>query len=337
MSRYAPASRYAVISDSIVGPLYGTRLVAALERQVPAVLITFPAGEWNKTRETWAFLTDRLLEAGVGRDGAVVALGGGVTGDLAGFTAATYMRGIPYVQVPTTLLAMVDSSVGGKTGVDTPRAKNLVGAFHQPQLVVADTATLGSLPQAQFVAGMAEAIKHGAIADAQYFAQILQRRDAILARDPQVLATIVRRSVEIKSGVVASDEQEAGPRSALNFGHTVAHALETVMGYELLHGEAVAIGMAVEAGLGERIGISAPGTHRAILEALQSYGLPQTIPLQTDLNRVAELMSKDKKVRRHTVRFALLEKIGTVARARDGSWTIAVEETAILSELGRHT
>ncbi len=337
LTRYVPASKYAVISDSIVGPLYGTSLVTALQRQIPAVLITFPAGEWNKTRETWANLTDRLLENGLGRDGAVVALGGGVAGDLAGFTAATYMRGIPYVQVPTTLLAMVDSSVGGKTGVDTPRAKNLVGAFHQPRLVVADTSTLRSLPLAQFIAGMAEAIKHGAIADAEYFEQILRWRDAALGRDPGVLAAIVRRSVEIKSALVARDERETGPRSALNFGHTVAHALETVLGYELLHGEAVAIGMAVEASLGERIGVSVPGTRRAIVEALQSYGLPHSIPPQADPTQLVEVMSRDKKVRSNTVRFALLERIGAIAKDAAGSWTVAVEESTILSELERQS
>ncbi|GBD31565.1 3-dehydroquinate synthase [bacterium HR33] len=333
--RYAPASRYAVISDSIVAPLYGQRVAAALEKYAPAVLVTFPSGEWNKTRETWADLTDRLLQAGLGRDGAVVAVGGGVVGDLAGFTAATYMRGIPYVQVPTTLLAMLDSSVGGKTGVDTPRAKNAVGAFHQPRLVVADTTTLKSLPEAQLAAGMAEAIKHGAIADARYFEHILQWRDEVFAKDPQVLAEIVRRSVEIKSAIVASDEREAGPRSALNFGHTIAHALETAMGYELLHGEAVAIGMAVEAGLGEQMGISLPGTRSAILEALRSYRLPHDIPPGTDLNRLIETMNRDKKARSNTVRFALLERIGAVARDPDGSWTIAVDHGLLLSALER--
>ncbi len=337
MPRYLPANRYAVISDSIVAPLYGASLVAALERHAPAVLVTFPAGEWNKTRETWAGLTDRLLEAGVGRDGAVVALGGGVAGDLAGFTAATYMRGIPYVQVPTTLLAMLDSSVGGKTGVDTPRAKNLVGAFHQPRLVVADTSTLRSLPDPQFVAGMAEAIKHGAIADAEYFEQILKWRDAVYARDPRILAEIVRRSVEIKSSIVVSDEREVGRRAALNFGHTVAHALETLMGYEILHGEAVAIGMAVEASLGERIGISTPGTRRAVAKALECYGLPQTIPPGTDLVRLIEAMTKDKKTRSDTVRFALLERIGAIARDAGGGWTIGVDQDVILSELEAQT
>jgi 3-dehydroquinate synthase len=320
-----------------VGPLYGDPLVANLRKHAPAVLITFPAGEWNKTRETWAHLTDRLLGAGLGRDGAVVALGGGVVGDLGGFTAATYMRGIPYVQVPTTLLAMVDSSVGGKTAVDTPRAKNAVGAFHQPRLVVADTTTLGSLPEVQLSAGMAEAIKHGAIADADYFQDIVEWRDAIFSRDPQVLARIVHRSVEIKSSIVSSDEREAGRRSILNFGHTVAHALETVMGYELLHGEAVAIGMAAEAALGEYIGVSAPGTHRAIVEVLQSYKLPHTIPPGTDLVRLAEAMTKDKKVRSGTVRFALLERIGAMAQEPSGSWTMGVEEALILAQLRRQS
>jgi 3-dehydroquinate synthase len=223
--------------------------------------VTFPAGEWNKTRETWSALTDQLLAAGIGRDGAVVAVGGGVVGDVAGFVAATVLRGIPYVQVPTTLLAMIDSSIGGKTGVDTVHGKNLVGAFHQPRAVIADVNTLTTLPPVHRSAGMAEALKHGFIADAIYLESLVRDRDRILDAEPGALLETVRRSVEIKAAVVADDERELGRRAILNFGHTVGHAIETVCGYEILHGEAVAMGMIVEAELGKHL--PAPRSHGA--------------------------------------------------------------------------
>src|SRR6185312_7677005 len=210
-------------------------------------LFEFPAGEWNKTRETWARLSDRLLEHQFGRDSAVIALGGGVVGDVAGFVAATYLRGIPYVQVPTSLLAMIDSSIGGKTGVDVTAGKNLIGAFHQPRLVVADLDVLSSLPRSQLAAGIAEAVKHGVIADAEYFAFLEATPDAILRGDAAAVERLVTRSIEIKAAVVAEDEREMGRRAILNFGHTVGHAIEATVKYDMLHGEAVAIGMAYEA------------------------------------------------------------------------------------------
>lgn len=329
MTRYAPAPRYAIISDSTVAPLYGRQLVEALRQVAPTTLMAFPAGEWNKTRETWSALTDQLLAAGVGRDGVILALGGGVVGDVAGFVAATYLRGIPYVQIPTTLLAMIDSSVGGKTGVDTTFGKNLVGAFHQPQLVLADVTTLTSLPWLHLAAGMAEALKHGAIADAAYFARLLEAKPGIAAHDPATLLEIIRRSVEIKVEVVAADEREQGRRAVLNFGHTLAHALEAVSAYELLHGEAVAIGMAAEAALGERLGVTAAGTQTELAAALERYGLPTTIPDTVETPRLLGALAHDKKARAQSVRFALLETIGTVAREQDGSWTRAVSDEAI--------
>jgi 3-dehydroquinate synthase len=239
-----PAARCAVISDSHVGKLYGERVVAELQgADVRAELITFPAGEWNKTRETWSALSDRLLAARFGRDGVVLALGGGVVGDVAGFVAATYLRGVPWVQVPTTLLAMIDSSIGGKTGVDVVQGKNLLGAFHQPRLVVADLDVLATLPGPQLVAGMAEAIKHGVIADADYCDLLAREQPAIVARDLAALERVVVRSVEVKAEVVSADERETGRRAVLNFGHTVGHAVEATSGYALLHGEAVASGV----------------------------------------------------------------------------------------------
>jgi 3-dehydroquinate synthase len=317
-----------------VAPLYAERIAAAVGRDRPTTLVAFPAGEWNKNRETWASVTDRLLAAGLGRDGAVLAVGGGVVGDVAGFVAATYLRGVPYVQIPTTLLAMIDSSVGGKTGVDTPLGKNLVGAFYQPRAVLADVTTLASLPRLHLAAGMAEAMKHGAIADAGYFTKLTHAAPGVFAHDRATLFDAVRRSIEIKVEVVTADEREHGRRATLNFGHTVAHALESVSGYEMLHGEAVAIGMASEAELGERLGVTAAGTGRTLAAALEKYGLPTAIPADLDSRRLLEVMLHDKKVRARSVRFALIQRIGELARAQDGEWTHTVEEETLRGSLG---
>ncbi|MGH7606519.1 MAG: 3-dehydroquinate synthase family protein, partial [Gemmatimonadales bacterium] len=209
LARHCPAAAYAVISDARVAQLYGATLLAILRAAaVPAELFTFPAGEAHKTRETWADLSDRMLAARFGRDCAVIALGGGVAGDVAGFVAATYLRGVPWVQVPTSLVAMVDASIGGKTGVDVAAGKNLVGAFHQPRLVAADLATLATLPAAHLATGLAEAVKHGVVADGEYFSFLEREARAILDREGPALERLVRRSVEIKAAVVADDERE---------------------------------------------------------------------------------------------------------------------------------
>jgi 3-dehydroquinate synthase len=320
---------YAIISDERVAQLHGPAMREVLVKGgVAAVPHSFPAGEWNKSREEWARLTDALLKAKLGRDGAIVAFGGGVAGDLAGFVAATYLRGIPYVQVPTTLLAMIDSSIGGKTGVDTPGGKNLVGSFHQPRFVLADIDLLASLPRAQVASGMAEAIKHGAIRDSTYFAG-LEDAAPVLARDLDRLETVVRGSIEIKAAVVAADEREAGQRQALNFGHTVGHAVESLSGFELLHGEAVAIGMAAEARIAESAGLAAHGLHAALARMLERYGLPTALPAAHTTDALLEVMRSDKKVRAGRIRFALPREIGKVARSDDGAWTVEVEERVI--------
>lgn len=323
------ASRYAVIADHRVAELHGARLLAILTAAgVDSRLFTFPAGEWNKTREQWIDLTDQMLAAKFGRDSAVIAFGGGVAGDLAGFVAATYHRGIPCAQLPTSLLAMIDSSVGGKTGVDVPAGKNLVGAFQQPRVVVADVAWLATLPRTQLSAGMAEAIKHGAILDAAYFASLADAAPC-LARDLGRLEDVVRRSVEIKASVVSSDERETGRRQILNFGHTIGHALETLSGFDLLHGEAVAVGMAVEARLAEETGIATRGTADAIIDLLKRYRLPCTIPEGISAERLVESMRADKKVRAGRIRFALPQKIGGMAQSGDGAWTVEVESEVL--------
>ena len=328
-----PAHRYAIVTDHKVAGLLGAALIQLLAGAgLDVKLFEFPSGEWNKTREQWAALTDQLLAAGLGRDSAVLALGGGVTGDLAGFVAATYLRGVPYVQLPTTLLAMIDSSVGGKTGVDVPGGKNLVGAFHQPRLVLADIDWLASLPRVHVAAGMAEAIKHGVIRDAAYFAS-LSDAAGCLGKDLDLLERVVRRSIAIKAEVVAADERELGRRAILNFGHTVGHAVEALSGFDLLHGEAVAIGMHVEARIAESSGIAAVGLAGQISAQLERYALPLTVPASLSTERVLDVMQSDKKSRGGRVRLALPHALGTMAQSGDGAWTVEMDAAIIRQAL----
>lgn len=337
LERTTAAHRYVVIADDRVAALHGDRvagLVGETGRQVE--LLTFPAGEGRKTRETWGELSDRMFARGVGRDAAVVALGGGVTGDLAGFVAATYMRGLPVVQLPTSLLAMVDSSVGGKTGVDTPAGKNLIGAFLQPTLVVADADVLRTLPPAELRAGLAEAIKAGAIADEGYFGWIEGALGELLRCDPSATTRLVRRAVEIKAEVVRRDERESGPRKMLNFGHTVGHAVEALSGFELLHGECIAIGMVVEGEIGERLGVTAPGTTAALQDALVRAGLPVAVPGRFDASRVLEATRSDKKARRGRVEYSLIERIGRASPGPDDRWAWGVEDAVVIEALRVH-
>jgi 3-dehydroquinate synthase len=306
----APAHRYAIISDENVAPRYAARVRDAVGA-ARTELFTIPAGESQKTRAQWSSLTDAMLRAAFGRDAAILALGGGVVGDLAGFVAATYMRGIPFVQLPTTLLAMIDASIGGKTGVDTPAGKNLVGAFHRPRAVIVDPSVLATLPPNHLRAGLAEAIKHGAIADAAYFVEIENIVPSLLADpDDDAMRAIILRSIEIKAGIVLQDEREGGIRRTLNFGHTLGHAIESESGYSLLHGEAVAIGMVLESRLGERLGITAPGTALRVREVVDRAGLPHAVPADLDPNRILAATRSDKKVRAGAVEYALISEIG---------------------------
>lgn len=322
----------ATITDPDIAALLPRLGLGALG--APPLLV--PPGEGAKTRTQWAALTDQLLERGLGRDGALIAIGGGSIGDLAGFVAATYLRGIPFVQIPTTLLAMLDASVGGKVGVDTERGKNLVGAFHPPALVLADPRTLTSLPERDYLGGMAEALKHGLIADAQYFAWIVAHATELRRRDPGALEHLIRRSVEIKAAVVAADERESGRRAVLNAGHTVAHALEQVSSYAIPHGEAVALGLLAECGMAERLDIAESGLTASLREALTALGLPVRAPaLRTD--RLIAAMRTDKKNRNGEIRFALVTTPGNPHRS-DASWTTPIDqrgiETGLLAVLG---
>ena len=326
----APAHRYAVVTDSNVGPIYGSRVVNAFAPG-RADLFTIPAGEVNKTRDTWARLTDELLSAGFGRDSTVVSLGGGMVGDLAGFVAGTFMRGIPVVQVPTSLLAMIDASIGGKTGVDTPSGKNLVGLFYPPAAVVSDPQTLATLPLNFLRTGLAEAIKHGAIADSRYFESVTRELPALLAAGAGAsdsLTRVIVRSIEIKAGIVARDERERGLRKVLNFGHTIGHALEALSGYELAHGEAVAIGMALESAVAEHAGIAEDGTSSSILGALRAAGLPTQRPEGMSGEKILEAMRADKKARGGQVEYALPCRIGAMAGSKSG-WAVTVADDIV--------
>ena len=328
----APSHRYAIVTDDQVEPHYAERVTRSFGTGVLPPLIV-PAGERTKTREWWTRLTDRLLDAGFGRDCAIVALGGGVIGDLAGFVAATYMRGIPFVQVPTSLVAMIDASVGGKTGVDTTAGKNLVGAFHQPSAVIVDPEALITLDVAHRRAGMAEAIKHGVIADAGYF-QSIQRGLPGMLEDPGSAAMhdLVVRSIEIKADVVQRDERESGPRKMLNFGHTIGHALEQLSDFSLLHGEAVAAGLAIEARIGERLGVTEKGTAEQIVQCLRAAGLPFDRPAAMTPAAIVAATHGDKKARGGRVEYALPARIGEMAGA-DTNYGIPIDDDLVAEVL----
>lgn len=329
-----PRRRLAIISDDTVAPLYAARLAAACGTPAPPVF-TAPAGETSKTRKHWSRLTDELLAEGFGRDAAILALGGGVVGDLAGFVAATYMRGIPVVQVPTTLLAMLDASIGGKTGVDTKAGKNLVGAFHQPALVITDPRLLSTLPVAHLRNGLAEAVKHAVIASPSDFVWLATNASAI-AREggpgDAVAERLVRRNVRLKAEVVARDERESGLRQVLNFGHTIAHAVEALGGYAMPHGECVAIGMVVEARIAARAGIAEPGLAGVIAQVLADAGLPTSLPAGLEPAAVLEATRTDKKARAGAVAYALPARLGVMAGS-DHGYAIPVEDRVVLGAL----
>jgi 3-dehydroquinate synthase len=322
---FAPAHRYAVITDSMVGPLYAEKVARQFDPKTVDTL-TIPAGESNKTRETWARLTDQLLAKGYGRDSTIIALGGGVVGDLAGFVAATFMRGVPFVQIPTTLLAMIDASIGGKTAVDTPSGKNLVGAFHPPNAVFSDPQVLATLSLNEICSGFAEAIKHGVIADEPYLHAVASRAAELLEtgrRKSDSMLSLIVPSIQIKADIVSRDEREEGLRKVLNFGHTIGHAVELISGFSLLHGEAVAIGMALESELAERVGLAQAGTAATVRESLKSAGLPTALPPGFRGDAVVEAMRSDKKGRSGKLAFALPLRIGAMA-GEDTGWTVSV-------------
>jgi 3-dehydroquinate synthase len=311
LARRTRASRAALITVPPVGRRYAAAVLRSLrEAGVRAHRIDVPDGDAAKKLSQVAKLYDALLQRGLDRGSAVVALGGGMVGDLAGFTAATYLRGIDFVQIPTSVLAMVDASVGGKVGVNLPQGKNLVGAFHQPKLVWIDVETLRTLPVRQRAAGFAEVVKAGALWDAEFFERVERHAEALMALEAKRLLPVLERACAIKAAVVERDERETGLRMLLNLGHTLGHAVETLRGYRgILHGEAVSMGMVYTARRSEQLGLAPRGTAERLEALLQRFGLPTRLP---DHPRKAylEALRVDKKSRDERIRYIVLRRIG---------------------------
>ncbi|MCL1981045.1 MAG: 3-dehydroquinate synthase [Proteobacteria bacterium] len=307
------AKRYAIISDDRVASLYGRHLREILHGAgLDCELITFPAGEASKRLGTIEQLASKLAGQGLDRQDGLIALGGGVTGDMTGFLASIYMRSICFIQIPTSLLAQVDSSVGGKTGVDLAQGKNLLGTFYQPRAVFIDTEVLHTLPREEFLGGMAEVIKYGASLDADFFAWLGQKQKNILGLDSPVIMEMIRRCCELKAKVVEQDEREGGLRRVLNFGHTIGHAVEAASGYRLNHGFAVAIGMRAVAELAIRIGLADSSVGVEMVQLLRAYHLPIDIPPEFDRASLRAYLAIDKKTVGGRIHFVLPERIGKV-------------------------
>ncbi|MCG2633470.1 MAG: 3-dehydroquinate synthase [Gammaproteobacteria bacterium] len=304
-----PGNTPVIVSDEIVAPLYLEKIQWASGSDSVLIL---PTGESEKTLATVGKIYDFLLQNRRGRDTSLLALGGGVVGDMVGFAAATYQRGIPFVQLPTTLLAQVDSSVGGKTGVNHPLGKNMIGAFHQPKAVIVDTDTLRTLDKRQLQAGLAEVIKYGIIRDTDLFFWLEAHLDALLGLDDQALTECISRSCQNKAEIVQADEKEAGQRALLNLGHTFGHAVETAVGYgDWLHGEAVGLGIRIAAQLSGRLGTLDHGSIERINRLLDRAGLPATLPPEIDPVQLLELMELDKKTLKGRIRYVLPTAIGS--------------------------
>lgn len=330
--------KVAIVTNEVVAPLYLARLQSSLEQAgVQVLTVVLPDGEANKTWDSLNLIFDTLLEHGAERKTTLIALGGGVVGDMTGFAAACWQRGAPFIQIPTTVLAQVDSSVGGKTAINHPKGKNMIGAFHQPRLVLADMALLDTLPQREVAAGIAEIIKYGLLGDAAFFSWLEANMPALLRRDRDALAYAVKRSCEMKAEIVAADEKELGVRALLNLGHTFGHAIETGVGYgSWLHGEAVAVGMLLAAETSHLLGeLPAEAVTRiaALLEAAQ---LPTHAP-DLGFTQWMSLMSHDKKVENGVPRFVLLPKLGqaeirsnvpvaVLQQVLSGRWILAAKD-----------
>ncbi len=331
LARLKVGRRVALVTDAAILALHGAAVIQSLAAagfDVTTVLL--PEGERAKTLEIAASTWERFLEAGLDRGSTVVALGGGAVGDLAGFAAATYMRGVNFVQMPTTLLAQVDASSGGKTAIDHPRAKNLIGAFYQPRLVLADTATLLTLPERELRSGLAEVIKHGVVLDAAYFDEVERDAAALIRRDSVTLERIVAGSCRLKGSVVERDEQEAELRHVLNYGHTIGHAIEAVTGYQrFAHGEAVSLGIAAEAGIAERLGVARPGVRERQVRLLEAVGLPVRSVGEAP-ERVVEALGRDKKAKDGRVLFVLAPEIGAFRLVFDVPRAVVLDALADL-------
>ncbi len=290
------AKYYCVIADDRVAGLYGDRLLQGLAgADIRAELVTFPRGEASKTLSTVSALASRLAGSGLGRKDGLIALGGGVTGDITGFLAATYMRGIPFVQIPTSLLAQVDSSVGGKTGVDIPEGKNLIGAFHQPRVVYIDTEVLATLPRQELLSGLAEVIKYGVIRDQEFLNFLEKNKENILGLEPGTIGRMIQTCCRIKAEIVEADEREEDLRRILNFGHTIGHAVEAASNFSILHGHAVAIGMVAATRISVVKGVLTATEADWICSIIKKFGLPTVVPKDLDRVSIKGYLSTDKK------------------------------------------
>lgn len=328
------AHSYAIITDTKVERLYGQRLLESMnDASLNACLISFPQGERHKTRETKIYIENEMSKHKLGRDSAIVALGGGVVGDLAGYVAATYTRGIPFVQIPTTIVGCVDSSVGGKTGVDTPYGKNLIGAFYQPKAVLIDIATLETLPREEIRGGLAEVVKYGVIKDKNLFNYLEKYSHKIFSYDTDALTHIIINSCKIKAHVVEEDEKESNLRKILNFGHTIGHALENLSDYSLSHGEAISIGMALEGQIAIDMNHWNVSEHKRLISLLRKIGLPTDIPESIDTSKMINVMKLDKKTREGQIEMTLPTSIGQMAHIND-IYGIRVDEDNISSVIG---
>lgn len=335
IARTSKARVAAIVTNPRIGKLYAERVVKSLKGAgITGHVITIPAGERYKTLNTVRGVYEKMLDHRIDRTGMVIGLGGGVVGDLAGFVAATYLRGVEFVQMPTSLLAQVDASVGGKVGVDLPRGKNLVGAFYQPKVVLADTGTLRTLPKAQFRSGLAEVIKHGIILDSDYYSYLERNLPAIMRLESEPLRHVVQRSVELKAQVVTQDERESGLRAILNYGHTVGHAIESLTGYKsVLHGEAVAIGMVTAALIAWEMGLADESLAHRIANLLVRAGLPYKPPAEVSPEAVVEAMKLDKKVAHGKLRFVLAKEIGSSFVTEDVTPELIVRSLEIQMKL----
>lgn len=306
-----PATRYVIVTDSHVSELYGKAFLEKLrELGLPVELLEFPAGEGSKTMETALNLASGLLELGVDRHSLLIALGGGVVGDMTGFVASIYMRSVPFIQIPTTLMAQVDSSIGGKTAVDLPQGKNLLGTFYQPKRIFTDLKFLETLTDDEYLNGLAEIVKYGLIDEPGFFTQLEREVPALRERNREILEQVIERSCRIKKGVVEIDEQESGFRRILNFGHTLGHALEAASNYTLAHGKAVALGMIAAARISVLAGFLSPGERDRIEALIRDLGLPVRIPEGISRGEVLERLAMDKKKEGSDLPFVLLKKIG---------------------------
>ena len=313
LARRKLAKRFAVIADDNVARLYGSTLMRSLgDAGIAAELLTFPQGEASKNLQVFAELSSRLAQLGLDRKDGLIALGGGVTGDLTGFLAASYLRGIPFIQVPTTLLSQVDSSVGGKTGVDIPEGKNLVGAFYQPKAVYIDTAVLTTLPLQELLGGLAEVIKYGVIRDFDFFVFLERHLDRILCLDQESIQEMILTCCRIKAEVVAEDERESDLRRILNFGHTIGHAVEAASDYSIIHGMAVAIGMVAALRLAVACELCKRSDAGRVAALINAYGLPTEIPPDLDRERIKKYLLTDKKTVAGSVFYVLPTAIGSV-------------------------